>query len=324
MDCYLSVDSGGTKTGFVLTDASGVALARLNLGSRTYPVDGLDGMMELFRQGVDELLRTAGASPFDIRAAAWGVPFYGEYPEIEQRLPGLLADFLPGTRHAVCNDVELGMCGSLALDPGIHIVAGTGSIAMGRGPDGATVRAGGGHEDFSDEGSGYWLSLLTLNCFTKQSDGRLPRGALYDIIREEFKLDSDFDIQAYYEQNLKGSRDRVARVQFLLERATLAGDRAAAALYERAAGEFMAMAAAVKQNLVFGGGQIKLSYSGGVFKAGELILGPLRVLAGQHNMTLTPPVLPPLSGGILLAARTAGIAGVEGMIETLVEQENKK
>ena len=66
------------------------------------------------------------------------------------------------------------------------LIAGTGSIAYGEF-DGRTARAGGWGELFSDEGSAYWIAREGLKLFSRMSDGRSARGALYDILRQSLR-----------------------------------------------------------------------------------------------------------------------------------------
>ena len=49
------------------------------------------------------------------------------------------------------------------------------------------ARAGGWGELFSDEGSGYWVAREGLQLFSRMSDGRAPRGQLYERFREHFR-----------------------------------------------------------------------------------------------------------------------------------------
>lgn len=48
-------------------------------------------------------------------------------------------------------------------------------------------------------------------------------------------------------------------------------------------------------------GEILVSYSGGVFKCGEIILKPLKEQLKEYNIKLIEPVLMPSKGACLLA-----------------------
>jgi len=66
------------------------------------------------------------------------------------------------TRHlaakvTVMSDIELAHDGKFKGSHGILLLAGTGSIALGRGRNGKIARAGGHGPKKGDEGSGYWI-----------------------------------------------------------------------------------------------------------------------------------------------------------------------
>lgn len=60
-----------------------------------------------------------------------------------------------------------------------------------------------------------------------------------------------------------------------------------------------------------------MSYSGGVFHAGNLITQPLMNALAQEHAVLQEPVLDPLSGGILLAMKQDGVTISEEVILNL-------
>ena len=105
------------------------------------------------------------------------------------------AQALPHRRYSCGNDMVCGWAGALAGADGINIVSGTGSIAYGEFA-GRNARAGGWGELFSDEGSSYWLAREGLRLFSRMSDGRSPRGSLYEYVRRHFSLASDLDLCA--------------------------------------------------------------------------------------------------------------------------------
>ena len=66
--------------------------------------------------------------------------------------------------------------------PGVLLVSGTGSVAFGRSPTGATARCGGWGPVFGDEGSGAWIGRKALSVVAAASDGREPETSLTGAI----------------------------------------------------------------------------------------------------------------------------------------------
>jgi N-acetylglucosamine kinase-like BadF-type ATPase len=66
----------------------------------------------------------------------------------------------------------------------VGLIAGTGSIAVGRAPDGRTARAGGWGHLIGDEGSAYGVVLDALRWIARRADGRDPRPVGRDPLTE--------------------------------------------------------------------------------------------------------------------------------------------
>ena len=60
-------------------------------------------------------------------------------------------------------------------EPGVVLIAGTGSIAYGVNHDGFAARAGGWGYVLGDEGSGYWIGRQALAAVVREADGRGPK-----------------------------------------------------------------------------------------------------------------------------------------------------
>lgn len=305
---YLGVDGGGTKTMFVLIDPDGHVVAEHQGGTSYYLQIGFDGLHHVLSQGVQAVLATARASAGDIIHAFFGLPAHGEDSEA-QGLLDIMPEAVLGHRRYVCgNDMVCGWAGSLAGADGLNIVAGTGSIGYGE-RRGLKARAGGWGEMFSDEGSAYWIAIQGLNAFTRASDGRAPRGALHAVFKAHFALAIELDICARLMGAEPPSRDQVAALSRLVAEAAAAGDPAARAIFDGAGRELADIIDALRRALQFPDGErIPLSYSGGVFQAGNLILEPLRaeLLKRSRGYDLVSPVLPPSLGAALYAARLSG------------------
>lgn len=326
MKYYLSVDGGGTKTAYLLTDTAGrVVGENVTLGC-TYSVMGTEKVWEILKEGYVLLLKKCGVSSEDITYTVWGISCYGEYSQYDVYLNHALPRLFPDSCGCYpCNDVEIGLSGSLLMRSGVHIVAGTGAIVMGKNAEGIKARANGWHEAFSDEGSAHWLGMKALSLFTKQADLREERSYLYDLMLDNMKLDVDMDIVRFYEGHLKGSRDKIASLQKILLEAAGKGDLSAVRLYEEAAQELAGSVAGVVRQLDMRQEMFNVSYYGGAFKAGTFLINPLKKYLQKQGLLLISPELSPLCGGILMAAKACGadITGMKVIINNLKAYEVK-
>ncbi|KRG72081.1 BadF/BadG/BcrA/BcrD ATPase family protein [Pseudoxanthomonas dokdonensis] len=308
---YLGVDGGGTKTRFAVIDEAGTLLAEAQRGTTYHPQIGLEGVNTVLAEGTAEVLAQMRRTPADITHAFFGLPAYGEDSRATRALQAIPARVLGHARYACDNDMVCGWAGSLACADGINIIAGTGSMGYGRRGTRA-ARAGGWGEAFSDEGSAYWIAIQGLNAFSRMSDGRLPRGPLHAILREHFQLgDDDLDICAHVYGEDVGSRGELARLSPCVSRAAQAGDAVAAAIFEQAGRELAAIADALRVALGFAPGErVPLSWSGGAFSAGELLMRPFQAAlqAASPAFELHTPLHPPHYGAALYARMLAATA----------------
>jgi glucosamine kinase len=108
-------------------------------------------------------------------AAAVVVAARGVWTRREQRrAQRALAGLSPQIR--VISDVEGAYAGALGTSPGILLLAGTGSIALGRDAAGRWHRAGGLGPLLGDEGSAFWIGRAWLQTMTGRRDlARLRR-----------------------------------------------------------------------------------------------------------------------------------------------------
>jgi len=308
--CFLGVDGGGTKTAFVVTDAAGRELARHEGGSSYYIQIGVEQLHALLHDGVHAVLEKAGVSADDVTFAFFGLPAHGEDSQVQPFLDVIPEAVLGHRRYACGNDMICGWAGSLAGEDGINIVAGTGSIGYGE-RQGLTARGGGWGEVFSDEGSAYWIAVQGLNAFSRMADGRLPPGPLHALLTRELELKTDLDLCAYVYAKSAPQRDRIAALSRLVARAALEGDVAARAIFVQAGRELAAIVEAIRQRLRYPSGElVNLSYSGGVFQGGELILQPFRQQLSTYSpdYRLLTPRANPAIGAALYAARLSGRA----------------
>jgi N-acetylglucosamine kinase-like BadF-type ATPase len=305
---FLGVDGGGTQTRFVLIDETGSVLASHREGPAYYLEIGLDGLRDLLTRGIAHTLREGQVRTEDLTYAFLGLPAYGEDGALLPALDAAPLQALPHRRYRCDNDMVCGWAGALAGGDGINIVSGTGSIAYGEYA-GRCARAGGWGELFSDEGSSYWLAREGLRLFSRMSDGRQPRGPLYQHVRRHFALDSDLDLcAAIYGKDI-AERSRFAQLSKVVTAAAADGDRAALGLLESAAQELADIVDAVRGHLQIPATvSVPVSTSGGLFQPNnglrELLESHLRQRSAQYRFVAA--LLPPDMGAAIQAARLNG------------------
>jgi N-acetylglucosamine kinase-like BadF-type ATPase len=319
---FLGVDGGGSKTRFLLIDETGEVLASHDEGTAYYLETGLETLRAMLTRGITHTLQQGGIVATDLTFAFLGLPSYGEDRALLTTLDAAPSAVLPAGRYRCGNDVVCGWAGALAGADGINIVAGTGSIAYGEYA-GRSARAGGWGELFSDEGSAYWLAREGLRLFSRMSDGRSPRGPLYERVRAHFALQEDLDLCAAIYGKTTTQRSHFARLSKVVAEAAHAGDAEARAVFVRAAAELSDIIDAVRDRLrVPAEMQLPVSYSGSLFQLRDLLLAPLEasLACRARKYRFLTARLPPDAGAALHAARLGGEPLAEASLTALERQ----
>ncbi len=301
---YLGVDGGGTKTRFALMDDDGQLVAQAQTGTTYHPEVGFDGVQRILTEGIASVLAQVGVADVGALAYAFfGLPAHGEDTRATARLDAIPAQVLGHDRYRCDNDMVCGWAGSLACADGINIVAGTGSIGYGQ-HRGAAARGGGWGEIFSDEGSAYWIAMQGLNAYSRMSDGRLPKGPLHTLVNQRLELAEDLDLCARVYGAEGGTRAEIAQLSRIVVDAARAGDAASQSIYTRAGEELAHIVVGIRDRLGFIEGEtVPVSYSGGAFSAGELLMKPFAnaLRAASPAFELRIPCHEPHFGAALYA-----------------------
>lgn len=300
---FLGVDGGGTKTCFTLINETGKVINKVIKGP-SHPIQiGFENLEKLLREGLDEIINNSNISKEDIGRVHLGLAGYGIVKEIAEGILEVVNKVLNGIKYSISSDVRVAIAGALAGEDGINIVAGTGSIALAL-RNNEIIRCGGWGYSVGDEASAYWIGKKTIEVFSKESDGRIEKGPLYEIVKTNLGLTMDAEIISYVNDKIKGDRIEIAKLAKLSSEAARLGDEGAIAIFNEAAVELVGMIKALLKN--YDSKQVKVSYTGGVFKSGDLILNPLKNMLKGYNAILVEPILSPDLGACLLAFIDSG------------------
>ncbi|GAA5165932.1 N-acetylglucosamine kinase [Amycolatopsis dongchuanensis] len=302
---FLGVDGGGTKTAFALLTGDGELLATALAPSSYYLGHSIDLVEEVLRAGVESVCGETGIPAAAFTYAFVALPGYGEVSADLDTLNAIPGRVLGHQRYRCDNDMVAGWAGSLGAVDGVNVIAGTGSMTYGERA-GRGLRVGGWGELFDDEGSAYWIAIRGLNAFARMSDGRLPAGPLLRHLRDHLRLATDLDLVDVVLNRWQGDRMRVAALARVVTAAAADGDTECAAILREAGVRLADLVLATVDRLGYAPGEVvPVSWSGGVFASDE-VREAFRERLDGAPVELCTPLLPPVLGAALYAARLAG------------------
>jgi N-acetylglucosamine kinase-like BadF-type ATPase len=256
----LGIDAGGTKTVCLLADQNGVVCAEARGGGANLQSTGELEVEKVLHQVMEAALAQHDVTPAAICLGIAGV----DRPADAEAVRGIMRRIGFKTRTLVVNDALVALVAGAGDEPGVVVVAGTGSIAYGRNAAGQAARAGGWGYLLGDEGGGFWIGRAALSAVVRQFDGRGPATLLTTMVLDHMRLASPTElIHEIYFRDLQ--RHAIAGLASLVQQATDAGDAVAAQILKRAGGELAASAASVITRLGMRGEAFPTVLAGGIF-----------------------------------------------------------
>jgi N-acetylglucosamine kinase len=307
---WIGVDGGGTRTRAVVAGADLVPMGRGASGPANASTRPLPLVVETILEAAGDAAVSAVVSAR--RAERVGVGLAGvESAGLVQPLTAALEEHFGAGRVSVTTDARIALAGAAPGDPdepGVVLIAGTGAIAFGRGRDGSEARAGGWGPLLGDEGSGYAIARQGLAAVVRELDGRGPETAIRKLLFEsERGIHTLEELLSKIYRSEGGAGDVAAYFPLVLQ-AAKSGDGEARRILGDAGRELALAAITVIRKLGLESEGFPVSTVGGVFAAGEILLGPLAqaLHAVAPGARLGPPAFPPEIGAIRFARARAG------------------
>jgi N-acetylglucosamine kinase-like BadF-type ATPase len=172
---FLAVDGGGSKTQAVMVDSQGAVCGRGTAGSSNLRAIGVEQALAQLRAAIAE---ASGGARCDVDAAWFGLAGIHGTDGANLLAPHLLS---VAREVAITNDAEFALAG-LENGPGVALIAGTGSIALGRAASGQMIQVGGWGHLLGDEGSAYDIGRRAAQAAARAADGRGPSTALLQLV----------------------------------------------------------------------------------------------------------------------------------------------
>lgn len=289
----VGVDGGGTKTQAVILDVNFAILGEGFAGPSNPLRVGIANAALAIREAIDRACEVAHLRRTDLVAAEVGLVGAGR-PELSASMREALLSLGIG-KIVVVGDADIALYGATEGEPGLIVIAGTGSICCGINARGKRMCAGGWGPIAGDEGAGAWIARRALRAIAHAVDGRGPTTSLTAAACSYFHVSDPNDLStAIYSPTI--TNERLAGFgRYVIEAATTK-DRIAREILAEGGTELGSAAAAVIRNLKLDRETFQVAYVGGVFDgAGELVLSSMReeVRRGAPKAYLAPPRFSP-------------------------------
>lgn len=298
---YLGADGGGTKTHVAVMNESRDVVGEGISGPSNPLRVGVETAVSNIVKAANDAFDVAEISRNDIAAATLGLAGVRR-ADLKQRVKASFVGQLRIRRTEVVTDAEIALFATTLGKPGLVVIAGTGSVCLGKNEKGKIAISGGWGPLAGDEGGGVGIAQTALHAVAKASDGRGIPTVLSERASEYFRASGPENlIVAIYSPQVDNSRI-AGFAQFVVETA-LAGDAVAMNILEDAGSELGLAACAVIEKLGLGKKKIPIGCVGSVFNAGELLTKPMIEIVHTiaRKAFLTEPVMPPAHAAALMA-----------------------
>ena len=297
---WAGVDGGGTRSRAVAVDADGRELASVEgppgLVDPRDPASAAAVVAALVRRAA-----SAAGAPLPLEglwAGLAGVGQEGPRRAVEAALGGAGV----ARRIAVGTDVEAARADAFGEEPGVLLVAGTGSVVLALDPRGKRTTVGGWGHLLDDAGSGYRIGLDALRAVVASADGRAPATELTQVLTEATGTRSPAELVAWV--GVAAKKD-VAALALPVFRAFKAGDVAAVRVVHRAVGGLRALLEAASSRTDGWSGPAPVALSGGLVREGSELRDAVAGAATELGYQVRPGPVVPERGAARKALRLA-------------------
>ncbi|MEN9509066.1 MAG: hypothetical protein RLZZ621_1629 [Gemmatimonadota bacterium] len=302
----VGVDGGGSHTRVLLADATGAVLARVEGAASALRPGQEAEAADVIKALIGDAL--AKAERTDTRPAVCVVGVAGAGQErAAQALWSALASRRVADDVSVQADATIAMDDAFGDSAGVLLIAGTGSVAFSKAPDGRIERCGGWGPVLGDEGSGAWLGRRALSVVTAAHDGREPETALTGAILTALELESLDDLIPWGANATPGTFAQLAPV---VAQVAAAGDLRANALISFCVEELaLHIRTLARRCFTDERAAIPVALSGGLLSRGSLVRKRLeqRLKSAVPGATVRSDDVDAARGAVRRARRLLGV-----------------
>jgi N-acetylglucosamine kinase-like BadF-type ATPase len=307
-EIIIALDGGGTHTTEIAVTREGEVVGRAHSGPANHVLVPIDVVKESLRRAVHEAMAGAGVASKDVRIIAGDTAGIGYLREGAEYVEGIITSFFPDVPVYLVGDMVAGFSGALPYDWGVVATAGTGSAIYGMNRQGVGIQSGGWGHILGDEGSAYDIATGGLKAAARAVDGRGEPTSLSDALPKHFGATDMITaaITIYLDKEM--TRDQIAEAAVVVADEAEKGDAVARSIMAAAGRELALGVVTVAHNLSIPPQDMKVSWTGSVFLAGESIIKPFsdEIRKTYQDAEIRPPELPAVGGDVKIACGRIG------------------
>jgi N-acetylglucosamine kinase-like BadF-type ATPase len=297
MALYLGIDAGGTKTDCAVSNGAEL------LGQATGPSCklarvGRHKAREALQAVVQQVCETARLQPHNIQHVCIGMAG-ASLPEAVQWAQVTIREIAPGATIYVAGDHIIAHRAAFGTSHGVLVIAGTGSIAFGRNPEGVTARAGGWGPNVSDEGSAFWIGREAVVAALRAYDLGVSYGLL-PVIAEAWKVAPEDVVRL-----ANAAEPQFAELSVPVTEAAERGEPAARVIVGRAGESLAWLAGAIIRRLWPKNSVVPVALAGGVLQGSGQVRQAFReAMRAEHpEAAVSFAHVRPVLGALEIAAQ---------------------
>jgi len=305
MRYFLGIDVGSSKTHALLADEEGRCIGFGEAGGGNHQGVGYGRLSDVLLKSFQGASEASGVVKDQIAGAGFGVAGYDFPSERNDHLQAIVPLGLSCPLEIV-NDGANGLISGTSHGVGVNVTAGSGTNCRGRGKNGKEGRVVGNGVMFGEYGGAIEIVYRAMQLVSHAWIKRTPPTKLTQIFLEATGAKDEADLMeglSYEHYHL------FPYIAVEIMNAAREGDHAAFEVIRWSGEELGWLAISAARQIEMENEEVEIVQSGSVFKAGELIIEPMRDIIMRHvpKAKMIPLDGPPVVGPLMLGMQMAGI-----------------
>lgn len=300
---YLGFDGGQSSSIAAIADENGRLIGEGHGGPCNHVAapEGREKFFSAVGGCLAEAAKQAGLDAANLRFAAACFGFSGGAADKD----AYVRESVNAEHYKITHDAEIALTGAIEGQPGIIVIAGTGSMAFGRNRSGKTARAGGWGYIFGDEGGSFDLTRRAVQAALRYEESWGPPTQLREsLLTATQGKDMNSLLHRFYTPEF--SRSQIASLAPLVSEAAASGDDVALEVIVSAAIDLACFAEGVHKRLFALKHEVPVAHVGGGFNSALLREAFVAAVRERIGCAAVPPLRTPVIGAVLEALRMDG------------------